>query len=81
MHRLNIAAPELTYDENDPEGFRSGMFRMGKLLGASQLGATVYELPPGQAICPYHYEYESAGEPRFSRGPSPLLARSARLAC
>ena len=57
MHRLNIAAPELTYDENDPEGFRSGMFRMGKLLGASQLGATVYELPPGQAICPYHYEY------------------------
>ena len=23
----------------------------------SQLGASVYELPPGQAICPYHYEY------------------------
>ena len=20
-------------------------------------GASVYELPPGQAICPYHYEY------------------------
>jgi uncharacterized cupin superfamily protein len=33
------------------------MFRFGPLLGASQLGATVYELPPGQAICPYHYEY------------------------
>ena len=21
------------------------------------MGATVYELPPGEAICPYHYEY------------------------
>ncbi len=55
--RINIAAPEFTYDEGDPEGFRSGMFRFGAQLGASQLGATVYELPPGQAVCPYHYEY------------------------
>ena len=30
---------------------------MGPLVGASDLGATVYELPPGQAVCPYHYEY------------------------
>jgi uncharacterized cupin superfamily protein len=57
MRRLNIAAPELTYDPDDPEGFRAGMLRMGPLLGASQLGASVYELPPDQAICPYHYEY------------------------
>jgi uncharacterized cupin superfamily protein len=33
------------------------MCRVGKTLGATQLGTTVYELPPGQAICPYHYEY------------------------
>jgi uncharacterized cupin superfamily protein len=33
------------------------MARFGPRLGASQLGASVYELPPGQAICPYHYEY------------------------
>ena len=33
------------------------MLRAGPLLGARQLGASVYELPPGQAICPYHYEY------------------------
>jgi len=55
--RTNIAAPEFTYEKGDPEDFRSGMFRFGPLLGASQLGASVYELPPGQAICPYHYEY------------------------
>jgi uncharacterized cupin superfamily protein len=33
------------------------MFRFGPQLGAKASGSTVYELPPGQAICPYHYEY------------------------
>jgi uncharacterized cupin superfamily protein len=57
MRIVNIASPEFTYESKDPPGFRSGMFRIGKLAGASELGATVYELPPGQAVCPYHYEY------------------------
>jgi uncharacterized cupin superfamily protein len=57
MPRVNIAAPEFTYDESDPEGFRSGLFRVGTLLGASATGASVYDVPPGQALCPYHYEY------------------------
>jgi uncharacterized cupin superfamily protein len=57
MKRINIAAPQFEYDSEDPEGFRSGMARLGKLLGgAEDSGATVYELPPGQAVCPYHYE-------------------------
>jgi uncharacterized cupin superfamily protein len=33
------------------------MFRLGKLVGAERTGATVYELPPGELLCPYHYEY------------------------
>ena len=33
------------------------MFRLGKPLGATQTGMSVYELPPGQSVCPYHYEY------------------------
>jgi uncharacterized cupin superfamily protein len=58
MRRINIASPEFEYDGEDPEGFRSGMARLGKLLGgAEESGTSVYELPPGQAICPYHYEY------------------------
>jgi len=57
MPRLNIASPEFTYDADDPEGFRSGLFRIGPLLGAKESGASVYEIPPGQTICPYHYEY------------------------
>jgi uncharacterized cupin superfamily protein len=52
---LNDLVPE--YDESDPEGYRAGMARFGPALGASQMGASVYELPPGQSICPYHYEY------------------------
>src|SRR3954468_16681006 len=57
MKRTNIENPQFTFDDEDPEGFRSGMHRVGPTLGAVQLGTTVYELPPGQAICPYHYEY------------------------
>jgi uncharacterized cupin superfamily protein len=57
MPRLNIGSPEFQYDADDPEGFRAGMFRFGPQLGAKESGSTVYELPPGQAICPYHYEY------------------------
>jgi uncharacterized cupin superfamily protein len=57
MPRLNISAPAFDYDDDDPEGFRAGMFRFGPQLGAKESGASVYELPPGQSICPYHYEY------------------------
>ena len=57
MQRINIEAPEFKYDAEDPEGFRSGLARLGELLGgAEESGLSVYELPPGQAICPYHYE-------------------------
>ena len=57
MRRVSISDPTFTYDPADPEGFRSGMFRFGPQLGAQETGASVYELPPGQAVCPYHYEY------------------------
>jgi uncharacterized cupin superfamily protein len=57
MKRVNISDPTFTFDPDDPEGFRSGMFRFGAEVGAKETGASVYELPPGQAVCPYHYEY------------------------
>jgi uncharacterized cupin superfamily protein len=57
MQRINIEAPRLDYDETDPEGYRAGLLRLGPMLSALQLGASVYELPPGQSICPYHYEH------------------------
>jgi uncharacterized cupin superfamily protein len=57
MPRISIASPEFQYDADDPEGFSAGMFRFGPQLGARNSGSSVYELPPGQSICPYHYEY------------------------
>jgi uncharacterized cupin superfamily protein len=57
VKRVNIRDPRFEYDESDPEGFRAGLFRFGSLVGASRLGTSVYELPPGQQMCPYHYEY------------------------
>jgi uncharacterized cupin superfamily protein len=56
MRRINIASPEFEYDGEDPQGFRAGMARLGKLLGATESGISVYEIPPGQSVCPYHYE-------------------------
>jgi len=57
MKRVNIADPGFNYDPDDPEGFRAGLFRFGRQLGAKDTGTSVYELPPGQSVCPYHYEY------------------------
>jgi uncharacterized cupin superfamily protein len=57
VRRVNIADPQFSYDAEDPDGFRAGMARVGPSLGASQIGTSVYELGPDQAICPYHYEY------------------------
>jgi uncharacterized cupin superfamily protein len=57
MRRVNISDPEFSYDTDDPDGFRAGLFRFGKQLGAERTGASVYEVPPGQAVTPYHYEY------------------------
>ena len=56
MQRTSIAQPELTFDDEDPPGFRAGLYRMGPGLGARRTGASLYELPPGEALCPYHYE-------------------------
>lgn len=39
-----------------PEGFRRSSTRLGAALGAARTGLSVYELPPGEAVGPYHYE-------------------------
>ena len=57
IRRVDIGDADLTWDGDDPQGFRSGSFRPGPSLGATRTGTTLYELPPGQAVCPYHYEY------------------------
>jgi uncharacterized cupin superfamily protein len=58
MRKLNIFDAPTSYDDSDPEPYRGGANRFGVGIGASRMGATVYELPPGTSVCPYHYESE-----------------------
>jgi uncharacterized cupin superfamily protein len=58
MPRVNLRSDnDLQPDPDDPEGFRAKMWRFGPQLGSKATGTSLYEIPPGQAICPYHYEY------------------------
>jgi len=56
MKAFNIFDATFEYDPEDPDGYHAGMARFGPSIGATRIGASVYELPPGQALCPYHYE-------------------------
>jgi uncharacterized cupin superfamily protein len=57
MRRVSLSDPSFTYDPEDPDGYHAGLARFGPVVGARQTGASLYDLPPGQALCPYHYEY------------------------
>jgi uncharacterized cupin superfamily protein len=53
---VNLFEVELTKDDDDAPGYGTAYKRVGPEVGAQQLGLSVYELPPGRSICPYHYE-------------------------
>jgi uncharacterized cupin superfamily protein len=42
--------------ENDRPGYCHRVAAVGARLGASLLGGSLYELPPGEKTWPYHYE-------------------------
>jgi uncharacterized cupin superfamily protein len=54
----NIFSAEFEYDDADPDGYRCGVARVGRLAGGEHNVVKAFELPPGQSVCPYHYEYE-----------------------
>jgi uncharacterized cupin superfamily protein len=56
--RPNIFRAEMTYDEGDPDGYRAAYARVGQEAGGKDLSVKLYEIPPGESLCPYHYEYE-----------------------
>jgi len=58
MRRANVFGDEPEFDKTDPEGFRAGMAPVGSKAGGKDLAIKVFELPPAQSVCPYHYEYE-----------------------
>lgn len=56
MQRVNIHTVPLDTAQEQP-GYSWTAAVLGPRIGASAMGATLYELPPGQATFPYHYEY------------------------
>jgi uncharacterized cupin superfamily protein len=56
VSEINLFDIEVTKDADDPDGYNTSYARVGPVLGAEKLGLSVYQLPPGQSICPYHYE-------------------------
>jgi uncharacterized cupin superfamily protein len=56
LERFNLfsGSTEKTFDE---PGYRASSVRLGPKLGASRLGMSIYDLPAGEAVCPYHFEW------------------------
>ena len=57
MEVFNLATGELGRDHGDTDGWRARSQRIGKRLGAADIGGTVYELEDGQRVWPYHYHH------------------------
>ena len=58
MPRPNVFKADFEYDADDPPGYRAAVARVGERAGGKDLAVKLYEIPPGEALCPYHYEYE-----------------------
>jgi uncharacterized cupin superfamily protein len=60
LRRVSMAAPSQDRVSTFPDGLRPGVAgyqTLGKLLGSTRTGIGVYDLAPGEALSPYHYEY------------------------
>jgi uncharacterized cupin superfamily protein len=54
METVNIHGDEWD-GSNDRDGWRARRLSIAKRLGAEKLGATMYEIAPGQRTFPYHW--------------------------
>jgi uncharacterized cupin superfamily protein len=60
MEIVNIFSVEADIgpDGTEPPGYeKTRRVAVGKAIGATRMGMSVYELDPGQAVCPYHFEW------------------------
>lgn len=56
MAMPNVYEPDFE-DREAPPGFRSRRARIGYALGSELIGASLWELPPGEAAYPYHFHF------------------------
>jgi len=85
----NVFGDEWDVEQTEP-GFSWKRMRLGVRLGAEKLGASLYELPPGQRSFPYHLHHANEemllvldgtvtvrredGEEELGRGDTALFA-------
>jgi uncharacterized cupin superfamily protein len=60
--RPDVLSLPAVYDDTDPPGYRGGEAlidgrRLSDALGSRETTLRLFELPPGESLCPYHYEY------------------------
>jgi uncharacterized cupin superfamily protein len=60
--RPDVFTTEAICDPADPPGFRGAEAlvdgdQLGRAAGGRELNVRVFELPAGESLCPYHYEY------------------------
>jgi uncharacterized cupin superfamily protein len=53
---INVHSIAAELDPDEPPLDRVRAKPLGPLIGARDLGATIYELQPGDRVSPYHYE-------------------------
>ena len=57
LRRVNLFSVPAEESGERPDGYGLAYARLAPALGAVKLGASVYDLAPGQSSFPYHYEY------------------------
>ena len=57
MKSVNVFTVKTETDPEDPPGYRAGGVRLAPLIGAAGIGGSVYDLEPGESVCPYHFEF------------------------
>jgi uncharacterized cupin superfamily protein len=53
----NLHDPDWDPPDDAPPPFTGRCAPLGRQAGAAHIGASIYELPPGTAICPLHFHH------------------------
>lgn len=85
---FNLLDIELSPYEEGPDGHRFGKRRVGWELGAALTGFSVYEIEPGHATWPYHFELNEeewlivvSGELTLRTPDGERVLRAGEVAC
>jgi uncharacterized cupin superfamily protein len=54
---VNVFEAGFEYDSEDPAGYRAGVLNIGDRTSARETAIKLFEIPAGESLCPYHYEY------------------------